>query len=60
MRSFNFSNTVSYNAHAFQQSLDYLITSIDANNKPWWIAKEVCQILELTNVSNALPILDLD
>ena len=33
---------------------------VDENGNPWWIAKEACEILELTNVGQAVSGLDAD
>ncbi|WP_420832456.1 Bro-N domain-containing protein [Paenibacillus periandrae] len=30
------------------------------NNQPWWIAKDVCDVLEIKNVSQSLVKLDDD
>jgi anti-repressor protein len=35
-------------------------TIIDGKGNPWWVAKEVFEILELNNVTNALRALDDD
>jgi anti-repressor protein len=34
--------------------------SIDDNGNPWWVAKDVCSILKITNVSQAVGSLDAD
>jgi prophage antirepressor-like protein len=33
---------------------------LDKDGNPWWVAKDVCDILGLTNVSNAVGRLDSD
>ena len=33
---------------------------LDENDEPWWLAKDVCDILELSNPSQAITILDED
>jgi prophage antirepressor-like protein len=39
---------------------DSLIRTVLIDDKPWWVAKDVCRILELNNVTEALRNLDDD
>lgn len=36
------------------------IRTVDYNNEPWFIAKDVCEILELSNATVALQRLEFD
>jgi prophage antirepressor-like protein len=37
-----------------------ITTIIDQDGNPWWVAKEVCEVLGLTNITEALRSLDDD
>lgn len=49
-----------YNLIPFQFETHTLTVITDAQDEPWWIAAEVCAILETKNVSQALARLDAD
>lgn len=36
------------------------VRTVMVNNEPWWVAKDVCDILELSDVSKSVARLDND
>lgn len=39
---------------------DRPVRIVEKDGEPWWIAKDVCEILEIENTSDALSVLDAD
>lgn len=54
------SNIVPLNTFTYQQTVEHPIRHIMIRNDPWFVAADVCKILELDDVSKAVSRLDDD